>query len=135
MTSVTTARLTAVALPSLMSATGDLRLHVAPHGVLATPGIVIVPLAPRPDPPLAVSSPLAYIATNVTAPTAVRRLDLRLDGAPVTPAIAGRDATHQSVFYPPRRWTCGRHSVRLDIWDAAGAHAWRGWSFRLIAAP
>jgi hypothetical protein len=132
---MTTARVIGVAVLGLMSATGGLRPHVAPDHVRTTPGIVIVPLAPRPDPPLAVSSPLAYIGATVTAPTAIRSIDLRLDGVRVTPAISGRDATHLSVFYQPRRWACGRHGVRLDVWDAAGAHAWRAWRFRLTAAP
>ena len=117
-----------------MGALGNHHPPAAPDRVGTTPRSAIFPIAPRPGRTLAVSNPLAYVGATVTAPTTIERVELRLDGQRVTPAVGGRDATHQSVFYRPRRWVCGRHRARFDVWDAAGAHAWRTWSFRLTAA-
>ena len=95
---------------------------------------VIVPITPGEHRPVATHSPQAYVAARISAHAPLVRVRLVVDGRQVPYQMMGRDALHQSVFYQPPRLAPGIHHAALTVWDAAGASAWRTWSFRIVAA-
>ena len=113
---------------STSAATACTALAVAPHSL--TP--IIQSPNPRPGEALSPASPRAYVAAHITANVAIRRIELRLDGRVVDPAIAGRDESDVSLFYQPRHRTPGAHGVVVIVWDVAGAAACRAWSVRIL---
>ncbi len=91
----------------------------------------IEPLSPLPGQVLAMDSSHAYIAARIAANAAIVRINLRLDGVVLHPEIVGRDDVDATIFYQPRHWRTGRHTVQLRVWDAAGQITTRLWTFRM----
>ena len=89
----------------------------------------VQPIMPRPGSVVHAGSPGATIVAHIEANAPIKRVELRLDGASVTPALMGPDDSDQSLIYQPRHLTPGRHRVQVTVWDIAGGVARVAWSF------
>jgi hypothetical protein len=74
------------------------------------------------------------VAARITAQTPIARVRLVVDRRRMYCEMMDRDAMHQNVFYQPARLAPDTHHVSLDVWDAAGAHGRRTWTFCIVAA-
>lgn len=104
-------------------------------------GAVHGPMAPsraeaasRTRPGIALMARPDLIATQVRMSYPIKRVELRLDGAVVSPRVVSYSTTYHELIYQPRGLAPGAHTVRVTVWDAHGASRWHQAMFSVTLA-